>query len=133
MSPLSCQHCCPKPQTTSKITTSDISNSFPTKLPWFGSFPSMFSSPLQALSNLWLERDRSYKLLHSNGAQPLEQSTDARLANQFQELRCGGKMVELVDGYFMGKCYFLVSKKGDYLCVGCVQCRQEDMQHYWTD
>ena len=41
---------------------------------------------LQALSNLWLERDRSYKLLHASGAPP--QPADARrLATQFQELR----------------------------------------------
>ena len=40
----------------------------------------------QALSNLWLERDRSYKLLHASGASP--QPADAnRLAKQFQELR----------------------------------------------
>eukprot|EP00435_Cladocopium_sp_Y103_P012917 s165_g3.t1 len=40
----------------------------------------------EALSSLWLERDRSYKLLHASGASP--QPADAnRLARQFQELR----------------------------------------------
>lgn len=41
-----------------------------------------------ALSELCLERDRSYKLIHSNGPQPAEESADARrLAKQFQELK----------------------------------------------
>ncbi|CAL1141802.1 unnamed protein product [Cladocopium goreaui] len=40
----------------------------------------------EALNIMWLERDRSYKLLHASGASP--QPADAnRLAKQFQELR----------------------------------------------